>query len=432
MFVITACLFIPIRSSFSVAPLNTGVVYFHRTNMFPNHAGINVVWNFFKSLSTANSLQYPSDFFPADESAQVMGNLMHSDSTHYILRSKRPNIILIIMESFTAKIIEPLGGMKGVAPNFNRLFTEGVAFTNLYSSGDRTDKGIVTILSGYPAQTKTSIIKFPEKTEHLPFLPQRLKQLEYHPTFVYGGDIGFANMESYLTMSGFDHITEDDDFDQRESKWGVHDGYVFDRLLAETDTASQPFFKVMLALSSHEPFDVPHRSSFYDKDEESQFLNACHYSDSALGAFIENARRRDWWNNTLIIVTTDHGHRYPQEAQLNDASRFHIPMIWIGGAIARQDTTIRTVMSQTDIASTLLSQLQAASPEFTFSKNILSPQATSFAVYVFNNGYGFIDNNGLYRYDFDMKDYLGDRPNDSTKRLGHAYMQTLFSDYNQR
>jgi phosphoglycerol transferase MdoB-like AlkP superfamily enzyme len=431
LLLLTVALFIPIRSSFSVAPLNTGVVFFHNTKMFPNHAGINVVWNFSKSLTSGANQNYPEDFYPLIKARKNLEAMTKSDSTIKVLRPGKPNILLIILESFTSKVIEPLGGRPGVTPQLNQLFSEGISFTRFYSSGDRTDKGIVSLLSGYPAQPRSTIIKFPEKTQHLPYLPKALKHLGYTPTFVYGGDVGFANMESYLTMSGFEHITEDDDFDEGESKWGVHDHIVFNRLLKECDSARTPFFKVMLTLSSHEPFDVPHASSFTGKDDISMFLNACHYTDSTLGLFIGEARKKSWWENTLVVITADHGHLYPDPGELNASTRFKIPMLWLGGALTTSDT-ISTIASQTDIANTLLAQLEVADAGFPFSKNILSPDVKPFAVYVFNNGYGYLSESSESTYDFDLHDYIRKTGSEEEWNLGRSYMQALFSDYNKR
>ncbi|MEY4931332.1 MAG: hypothetical protein RI909_2056, partial [Bacteroidota bacterium] len=271
---LTVALIIPIRSSFSVAPLNTGFVYFHKTKAFPNHAGINAVWNFLRSVSRDDHSKYPDQFVQDYDRDFKM--LMHTEGkTTSLINTQKPNVILIILESFTAKIIEPLGGLPDVTPSLHALTHEGILFTNFYASGDRTDKGIVSILSGYPAQPRTSIIKYPNKTESLPYLPRAMEKLGYHTSFVYGGDIGFANMESYLTNAGFGNITSDDDFDSNidNSKWGVADHYVFNQLLDECDTAKNPFFKVMLSLSSHEPFEVPMEPVFKGEDESSKFLN---------------------------------------------------------------------------------------------------------------------------------------------------------------
>lgn len=434
MLIVTGLLFIPIRSSFDVAPLNTGVVYFHKTNPFANHAGINVIWNFFESVADDNTHLYPDNFFDSERSEKMLADLTQgSGQTNRILTTNKPNILLIVLESFTARIVEPLGGVPGVTPQLNQLVHEGILFDNFYSSGDRTDKGIVSILSGYPAQPRSSIIKFPNKTQSLPFLPRSLEANGYHTSFVYGGDIGFANMESYLTTAGFSHVTEDDDFpsSQDESKWGVHDHFVFNRLLDELDTANGPFFKVMLTLSSHEPFDVPLDPPYLQGPEEKNlFLNACHYTDKSLGEFIATAKTKDWWTNTWVIITADHGHRFPDAEELADKGRFRIPMLWLGGAVNKSDTVIHTTAGQTDIANSVLSQVASPSKEFKFSKNILDKSARPYAVFIYHNGYGYVDLTNENIYDFDLRDYI--MKSGGSEEAGKSYMQMLFNDYNHR
>jgi phosphoglycerol transferase MdoB-like AlkP superfamily enzyme len=436
MFLLTAALFIPIRSGFGVAPLNTGVVYFHKTNSFANHAGVNVVWAFFKSVVGANKFRYPSNFFPADEADALLKEMTHtSENDVHFLSEPKPNVILIILESFTSRIIAPLGGEPGVTPNLNRLAKEGLLFDRFYASGDRTDKGIISLLSGYPAQTQTSIIKFPNKTQSLPSFPRAMEKLGYHSSFVYGGDVGFANMESYLTLMGFSHITEDDDFDDEinNSKWGVHDHYVFNQLIQECDTASSPFLKVMLTLSSHEPFDVPVEKPFRKgTDDASLFLNACHYTDSSLGVFIEQAKTKAWWKNTLVVITADHGHRFPDQNELKQKERFQIPLLLLGGALSKKDSVIHTIGNQTDLPNTLLKQLDENSTSFQFGKNLLAKDVKPFAVYIFNNGFGYVDSQNEFIYDFDYKNYIKQSGPEEEKKWGEAYLQALFSDYNKR
>jgi phosphoglycerol transferase MdoB-like AlkP superfamily enzyme len=434
--IITGLLIIPIRSSFSVAPLNTGVVYFHKSKAFPNHAGINPVWNFFKSLTSRGEIRYPQTFYNSDQLDNEFTQMMQpKHASADLLSIQKPNILLIILEGFTSKIIEPLGGLPDITPEFNALTKEGILFENFYSSGDRTDKGLVSLLSGYPAQPRSSIIKYPNKTQHLPYLPKALEKSGYHTSFVYGGDIGFANMESYLIQAGFGHITDVDDFssDLNDSKWGIPDHYVFEQLLHESDSATNPFFKVMLSLSSHEPFEVPMETVIKGNDEGSLYLNACYYTDKSLGEFIRLAKSKPWWDNTLVIITADHGHRFPNPQELKEKERFKIPMLWLGGAINQADLKIKNFSNQTDLANTLLNQLKLPSQsDFLFSKNLLADSLNSFAVYVFNNGYGYVSNQAESIYDFDVNSFLKEKGSDTELTSGKVYMQKLFYDYNKK
>ncbi|MFZ6012975.1 MAG: LTA synthase family protein, partial [Bacteroidota bacterium] len=201
---VTGAMILPIRGSLSVAPMNSGFVYFHKTKSYANHSAINATWNFLYSVQSDHNIEYPENFYDKTRSERYFSNLYATDdSTVNLLTSSKPNIVFFILESFTADVIEPLGGVKDVAPTLSKLCSEGVLFDNFYASGDRTDKGLVSILSGYPAQPRTSIIKYPAKTHHLPNLNHHLRKLGYHTSFIYGGDVDFANFRSYLTSCQF-------------------------------------------------------------------------------------------------------------------------------------------------------------------------------------------------------------------------------------
>ena len=437
LLLVTGLMVIPIRGSFTVAPMNTGFVYFHKTKAFANHAAINVVWNFLYNLNSSHTrLKYPENFLPKQVADQHFRELYpgQDSTTTKVFRIEKPNIILFILESFTANVIEPLGGLPGVTPNLNQLCKEGILFTNFYASGDRTDKGLISILSGYPAQPVTSIIKNPAKTQRLPYLNHYMLDLGYETSFVYGGDIDFANFRSYLTNSRFDHITSDEDFpsEYNESKWGVHDHIVFQQAFQECDTATHPFFKVILSLSSHEPFDVPMVTKFPGDDPENLFLNSCYYTDQSVGQFIRRAKASSWWDNTVVIFIADHGHRFPGNKELKDKDRYRIPLLIAGGAIEKP-FIVEKFSGQTDLANTLLAQIASPSGAFTFSKNILSPGSKSFATYFFNDGYGFVAPGQYIIYDNIGRQFLrtdGGTPENLERTK--SYEQVLFTDYNNK
>lgn len=428
----TVLMIIPIRGSFTVAPMNTGFVYYHNRKPYANHVAVNVVWNFLYSL-TKSSDDYPENFFDHYQTENLFSALYrNSNQTTPVLSTREPNIILIILESFTANVVAPLGGRADLTPTLNQLSREGILFDSVYSSGDRTDKGIISILSAYPAQPHSSIIKLPGKTQKLPQLTQKLKDLNYRTSFIYGGDIDFANFRSYLNIGGFDHLTSLDDFDDElyTSKWGVHDHFMFERAMQELDTTREKFFKVILTLSSHEPFDVPMPPYITGSDEESLFLNSCYYADQSLGKFIEYCKAKPWWKNTLLVITADHGHRFPGNKSVHEKEKFRIPLILAGGAVAT-DTTIHTVGSQTDIANTILAQIDRPHADFIFSKDLLAPDVKPFASYFYNDGYGFIMPGKYIVFDNASQKFLIQK-NATTHDLdlSKAYEQKLYSHYN--
>lgn len=434
----TVFLILPIRGSLGVAPMNTGFVYFQKDNLYANHAAVNVVWNFGYAVQKMNRLRYPDNFFNKEETEEDFTRIFPPfDSTHYVINTKRPNIILIVLESYTFRFIEPLGGIPGITPRINKLVNEGILFNNFYSSGDRTDKGIVSILNGYPSQPQTSIIKDPKKTKSLPFLNQVFKKAGYRTEFSFGYNIDYSNFRSYLINAGFDHITHSMDFPQElnTSKWGVHDHYVFERVFEEAEACSEPFFKVMMTQSSHEPFDVPMKTVIEGDDVISRFLNSAYYTDKSLGDFIDKAKQTDWWKNTLVVITADHGHPYPDNQGLPNPRRFKIPMIWLGGALAVKDTVVSTLGCHADIANTILGQVDMHDRSFIFSHDMFDTSYKNpFAVFVYNNGYGFKTDSTLSVFDTIGKNYIKEdgNPSDYEKSLGKAYMQKLYWDFNSR
>ena len=397
-----AVLVIPIRGGFGM-PIRAGSVYFSE-QQFANHAAINVQWNFCNSLRYTNK-QQTDNFMPQTQADSIVAALLRSGTQHCrLLNTNRPNILIMVMESFTAKAVGCVGGIKGVTPNLDSLARTGVLFSKCYSNADRSDKGLVCILSGYPAQPTTSIMKFTDKAAKLPHLSHKLQAEGYSSSFYYGGDIGFANMNSYFVAGQYNPIVSKDEFQHSDmnSKWGAHDHVVLDRWLNDINSSTPPFFSALFTLSSHEPFEVPHTSRFLKKNEPGKFLNTIHYTDSCIGEFVRHASAQPWWKNTLLILVADHGNRLPDLSTIYAPERFRIPMIWLGGALAKTDTVIDKYFSQNDIPLILCNQLEVDGSDFNFSKDILSG-SSSWGFYAYNNGIGFVTDNEKFIYDRTMQ-----------------------------
>ena len=406
--VIAPFLFIAIRGGTGIAPISVSRVYFH-PDPYPNHAAINVLWNIGHSF--LEKKDHPNPFLFADkpETDRYLEKLYAADTTVFpalLLKTNRPNVILVILESFTAKLIEPLGGLKGVTPNMNRLSGESIFFTNLFANDSRTDKSIVSILSGYPALGKISIIKFPDKTQKLGIISRDLAENGYHTSFYYGGDVDFGNIRSYLVNGHFKQIVEMADFDKsiQTGRWGVHDQYTFQLLYDECKVSDTPFFKVLLTLSSHEPFDTPVKPKFGNKTIDEKISSSAFYTDSCLGDFIQKAKTAPWWDNTVIILLADHGTKFPGNSIVYYPEKYKIPMIWTGGAI-KSDTLIRGYLSQSDLAKTLLNQLDINTSAYPLSRDIFNSQM-QFAFYEFNNGFGMMSDSGSFVYDNDLNQII--------------------------
>lgn len=386
-----------------------------------------------------HQVRNPYEYLPEKQAQQYVDSLYTlpvtttANSGASILKMQRPNVLFIILESYTAKLVGCLGGEPGVTPAIDSLAREGLLFTNMYASGDRSEKGLVALLSGYPAQTTNSIILMPRKTENLPYLSKVLKNQKYQTSYYCGGELAFANMKSYLLNAGYDRLVSKFNFgaDAYNSKWGVHDHVLLNRWLTDLKIEQQPFFSTLFTLSSHEPYNVPIPAKFKGSDEATLFKNSVYYTDQAIGNFIREAKKQPWWQNTLIVMAADHGHRFPGDDSNNKPSKFHIPVLFTGGALKQAYKPVTIIGSQTDIVPTLLHQLDLPAEQFKWGKNLLSPAAKPFAFYVFNDGFGFVTPAGAVTFDNVSKQIISRDATVPPQQLdyGKAYMQLSFGDY---
>ena len=433
--VLMGALIIPIRGGIQQAPLNQSSVYFS-TNNYANHAAINASWNFLHSaFSKGASGKNPYKYMTPQQAGTVVDSLYKVGSaTEQFIQSdssKPVNVIVVIWESFTEKATAITVGKKEVTPEFNRLKKEGIYFSNIYATGDRTNKGVPAILSGYPSMPNTTIIHTPGKSAKLQVLSLLFKMRGYVTPFFYGGEPEFANIKSYLLHAGFDPIVGKNDFSSKDmnSKWGAHDGVVMTRVLKDLNASKKPFFATWLTLSSHEPFETPVPTVFQGSDNTSKFLNSIHYTDAVLGDFIRQCSKEEWWSNTVVVIVGDHGHPLPETG--NRADDFRTPMLWLGGALSGRGSAIDKIYSQVDIASTLAAQFKMPEKEFPFSKNILDPSTRSWAYFSFNDGFGFVDSTGAIVFDNVGKRMIQSEgePGAAEVEAGKALQQYIFQDF---
>jgi len=433
--VLWGALLIPIRGGFGVAPINAGTVYFSK-KMFLNHTAINAVWNVGTSAVTQKPVKNPYEFGDLKTASAIVDTLTSKAGiTRKVLNTPRPNVMIIVLESFSGYLIGPTGGDTLVTPNFNRFIKEGVFFSEFYASGTRTDKAMPAILNGYPAQPAQSIIKEPKKSQSLPSIVKILIENGYTSSFWYGGEINFANFNSFVIGSGFHNIITKNNFNPvyYNSKWGVHDHILFKTLQDSMKSVKEPFLDVILTLSSHEPFDVPMETVFEGKDDMTKYRNSIFYADRSLGTFIDWAKETSWWKNTLIVLVADHCARVSEEIPQYEQNVFKIPMLWIGGAVAQRGIRINKLGSQVDIPLTILNQL-GIKGNFPFAKDLLSDESRSFAFYTFNEGFGFITDSSAFFYDHKLKKQVSEtgKTPEYAGLNGKAYLQVLFNDYLKR
>lgn len=391
-------LFTFIRGGYGRAPLNPSKAYFSE-NTFYNHAAVNTQWSLLRDYFTRSTLLrnpyafYDNDTVLKSKIEPVFAN--NPDSTVQILTTKRPNVVLIMMESFVGDLIASLGGEKGVTPNLEKLIQEGVLFDHIYAASDRSDKGMIGVLSGFPAQGPESIIKYIPKHENIPAIGEDLDQIGYSNSFYHGGQSEFYNFKSYMLTHGVEKVVDQANFGLHEDRasWGVYDHVIFNQMLKDLNKEKQPFFSTMFTLINHEPFELKGEYKFGKDSNPNKFRSTAYYTDSVIFDFIEKAKKEDWYKNTLFVLVADHGHRFPTEKwDLSHPKRFHIPLVFFGDVIKREfrGKVIPRIGNQTDLAATLLHQLGVSATRYPWSRDLFNSTTTEVAFYNSKDAFGII------------------------------------------
>ena len=425
--------FLAIRGGTGASVANVSKVYFSSTQ-FLNHAATNPVFSFLASLG--DRVDYADEYPFFDEAVRaakfdaLRGNGPAAGPTEPVLNTARPNVVIVILESFARTVMDAEVGGEPVMPYMQRLKGEGIWFENFFANSFRTDRGEVAILSGFPAQTRMSIMKLPAKSRNLPSIARSLAGEGYATSFAYGGDLNFTNQSSYMYATGWQELIWQKGlrFDAPAADWGYDDAlmcdWFADRVIALSD-AGKPFLAGLLTLSSHTPFDVPY-SKFDDK-----VLNAMAFSDECVGKMINRLKASPAWKDLLVVLVADHGYPYPRMLTYNEPLRHRIPMIWTGGAVARP-RVVEDYAAQIDIAATLLAQLGVAHDDFDYSKDIFAPTPPrKFAYYTFNDGFGVVDASGEAVWDA-TADRAVTATNSELLDVGRTMLQTTYTDIGRR
>nr|WP_288661550.1 alkaline phosphatase family protein [uncultured Alistipes sp.] len=425
--------FLAIRGGTGASVANVSKVYFSPTQ-FLNHAATNPVFSFLASLG--DRVDYADEYPFFDEAVRaakfdvLRGNGPAAGPTEPVLNTARPNVVIVILESFARTVMDAEVGGEPVMPYMQRLKGEGIWFENFFANSFRTDRGEVAILSGFPAQTRMSIMKLPAKSRNLPSIARSLAGEGYATSFAYGGDLNFTNQSSYMYATGWQELIWQKDlrFDAPAADWGYDDAlmcdWFADRVIALSD-AGKPFLAGLLTLSSHTPFDVPY-SKFDDK-----VLNAMAFSDECVGKMIDRLKASPAWKDLLVVLVADHGYPYPRTLTYNEPLRHRIPMIWTGGAVARP-RVVEDYAAQIDIAATLLAQLGVAHDDFDYSKDIFAPTPPrKFAYYTFNDGFGVVDASGEAVWDATAGRAVT-ATNSELLDVGRTMLQTTYTDIGRR
>lgn len=407
-------------------PNNPSIVYFSN-KPFLNHAALNPGYSIIYSLQTRDVYKKGFKFMDDAEADKIWEKVyrLPKGHTQNLLKTSRPNILLIIWESANASLSTALGARQSVASNFDRLAPEGILFKNCYASSFRTERAIPSILGGVPGQPSDSIIRHTRKLSNLPGLPRSLREAGYATTVVHGGDLSIVHKNDYYMSSGCSRLVQQKDFpsDLPKGKWGIHDGAVLDWVYGDIQRLQRegkPWFTVVQTLSSHEPFEVPENII-----PSNRVPNSFAYTDLHIGRLVDRLRMTPAWDNLLIVIIADHGvNKTTEEMTLKEHA--HIPLLMLGGAL-KSPGVVEKVMSQTDLAATLLSQLGLDAGDFRYSRDVMSDSyKTPLAYHSFANGVMAVDSEGHTAIDLVGDKVIEGEESPSRQRKLKGILQNLY------
>ena len=433
-------IFIGMRGGVQQIPINQSQSYYSKYNIL-NLTAVNNFFNLdisiFENLS--NFRRNPYVFMDQEKAQKIVREIYttQKDSTQYILKSTRPNIVIFILESWSADLIEDLGGEPEITPEFKKLEKNGILFDRVIASGARSEQGMASILGGFPATPISSITVQPDKFVKLPSLTKILKNQGYGTSFYFGGQLIYGNIRSYIIFNSFDKIMEGKDFPEEipRGKLGIHDQYTLDWQLRDMNREKPPFFSALFTVSTHSPWDQPFEKPLKWGDNEQEYINAAYYTDHCLGEYFEKAKGEPWFDNTLFIIVADHSHNSYRNWHPKSKEYHRIPLLFYGNVIKEEykGTICHKLGNQQDIAATLLAQLRISSKEFRWSKNLLNPCTQDFAYFSNDDGCGWVRPDAWFSFDAGPNYYhffqMDAEIKDSIVNEGKAYLQTVFLEY---
>ena len=427
------------RGGFQQIPINIDSSYYSR-NYTQNDISINSTYFFINSYL----LYLESDieqFVPKIDSKEALihANILYRKNDLKItpiLEIKTPNIIVVILEGWSSSALSELQQRTAYQSKFQNLKKEGIYFENIYATNTTSEIGHTSILAGFPSLSEIAISQYPEKHRNLVTLNQILKKHGYSSNYIFGGDIKYGNIESFIVDHDFDEIRDEDDFPSylNRGKLTYNDEDVFSEYLKVQKKRNSPFFSVIFTGSTHSPYDYPSNTLYNWNGKERAYMNSLIYAENALHDFIEKCKKEPWYNETLFVFISDHSHSSPKFEIPYNSEFFKIPCLFFGEPIKsnKKGSVISTIGSQADLPATLLNQLGYSSKKFPFSKDLTDFKAENFAMLSTIRGYGFVNKYGAFMYQFDYKKYHQNsfnKPNFSKAKKDSDALFRSYFDY---
>jgi len=433
--------FLLMRGGIQQIPINIDAAYFSNQAIL-NDLSVNSAYYFGNSFFLFNKSDIESHVkqsLSPEENALANAYYRWHPSDIRLFNVKKPNVIFIIFEGWSAHGVGAISGNKSATPFFDKLSKSGVLFTKLYAANTTSEIGNSAILSGFTGVPESPLPLYTEKHRNVSTLSDLLKAKGYSTSYLFSGDLKYGNIKGFLTEHSYDRLQDENDFDPSlpKGKLNYYDSDLYDKFLKEIRLNKPPFLACTFTGSTHFPYDCPMKK-FPFHGEEAEYLNSMVYADDCLKRFFNKAKTQDWYKNTVFVLVSDHGHNSPGIASPYLTETFKIPCLIVGPALKEmhQGLVVDRVFSQGDLAATLANQLDLRPETFPFSRNMLSDKTVEGAFISTIRGFGFVNSKGGHIYNLDAKEVVFDSYENKTelnknRRLSNACLSRLFSYFNR-
>lgn len=358
------------------------------SNAYNNQLAGNGLYELFSAFRN-NELDYSSFYrtIPEDQAAANLRKMLQTPDAQMMSADpwnltrqitgrgpeKRPNIVMISVESLSSDFLGIYGNQQGLTPRLDALAKESLWFSRVYATGTRTVRGLEALSLAIPPTPGQSIVRRPEN-QGLFSLGSVLDGKGYRSHFLYGGYGYFDNMNAFFEANGYD-VTDRVDIPEKkvvmENAWGVADEVILNQALDEMDKdyqAGVPSFQMIMTTSNHRPFTYP--DGRIDIPSPGAREGAVKYTDWAIGNFIDKAKEKPWFKDTIFVIVADHQADSAGKTEV-PIERYHIPLLVYGPGLI-QPGKVDRLMSQIDVAPTLLGLLNFSYPSRFLGYDIMS------------------------------------------------------------
>ena len=337
-----------------------------------NELDYNLFYNTLSDTDLSTFLK--REFLGTGEGVEDNGSLDLKREVSADEAEKPLNVMLVTIESLSADYLGYFGNQDKITPNVDALISDSLLFSDFYATGTRTVRGLEAITLSMPPTPSRSIVKRAGKEGDMWSIGNVLREKGYQSTFLYGGNSYFDNMSNFFSLNGYDVIDKNDIPDNEikfSNAWGVSDEDLYEEAIKQAgkfNAVGKPFFFHLMTTSNHRPYTYP--SNKIDISSGTSRNGAVKYSDFAIGKFLQQAKRKKWFDDTIFVFVADHcaGSDGRESLPLN---RYHIPMLIYSPKHVTPGVKSRRA-SQIDLAPTLMSLLNMSYKSYFFGQDILS------------------------------------------------------------